>query len=566
MPRTRLFRGRADRVIGWARVILAAGSTAAVSLNPALSGRTAGLTFGILGFYCALAAISLPVGRRLHHARWYGLALHGADLAVCTAVMSLTEGPTSPFFVLFNFPVLAAALKWRWKGALWTSAAVLALFIAMGLTFSLWLPVDFQGDLFVVRCAQLLAVGLLLVYFGLHRERFFEELARLTAWPAILPDRHQDNDPLPVRSVLAHVATVFAAPRALLLWSDPEEPWIYVREWRDGQYRRERLPPDLWEQVIANPLADRLCLFETSSETMFLDAAGNLQHAPIAAVDPALRRHFEIASGIAVPVRGESIQGRLFVLDKRDLSADDLGIAAVLAARIDGAIAHAAALDLWHRTAAAEERLRVARDLHDGILQVLAGTDLKLQALRMAAGREIADQIASLQRWLVHEQRELRGFIRRLEPGATTDAAEGLDLAADLGSLAERLQQQWSMEVEVSVAPSGARLPAALCFDLHQIVRESAANAARHGKASKLWIAIAIDNEQLLLDIEDDGCGFPFKRHYSGEECMEAAIGPQSLAWRVRRLSGTLSAGSGRHGAHISITLPLGAQPARDAA
>jgi signal transduction histidine kinase len=286
----------------------------------------------------------------------------------------------------------------------------------------------------------------------------------------------------------------------------------------------------------------------------------------MAAVSPHFRRRFDIASGIAIPVKGESIEGRLFVLDKQDLSIEDLGVATVLAARIDTAIEYAAVLDLWRRTAAAEERLRVARDLHDGILQVLAGTDLKLQTLRETARTDVADQIASLQCWLRHEQRELRGFIRRLEPGARVDATESMDLASILRSLAERLQEQWAIAVKVSVEPGGAQIPAALGFDLHPLVRESAANAVRHGKASTLSVTAVVTDVQLRLEIEDDGCGFPFEGRRSGEACIRSGIGPQSLAWRVRRLSGTLSVGSDRHGARILIAIPLGAQPARSAA
>jgi signal transduction histidine kinase len=508
MPRTRLFRARADRVIGWARLILAAASIAALSLDPGLSERRSYVASVIFGCYVALAAVSLPFGRWLAHPRWFGLTLHLADLAVFTAVLCLTDGPTSPYFVLFNFSVLAAALQWRWKGALWTSVGVLGLFLVTALIFSLWLPADFEATPFLVRCAQLLAVGLLLVYFGLHQERFFEELARLTTWPEMPAGRRREQ--LPIRSVLAHVAKVFDAPRILLIWTDPEEPWIYATEWRDGEYREERLPPDVWDQVLAHPIRDRACLFGSSGKTTFLDEAGRVLPAPSPAVDLSLQR-FDIASGLSIPVRGESIEGQLFVLDKRDLSLEDLSVAAVVAARVDAAVEHAAALEMWRRTAAAEDRLRVARDLHDGILQVLAGTNLRLQSLCIMAGKEVADRIGSLQRWLVYEQRELRGFIRRLEPGAEPDRDKSVDLAADLNRLAKRLQEQGTIAVTVSVEPPDARVPATVGFDLYQLLRESAANAVRHGKASALSICVLVGNELLRLEIADDGCGFPFE-------------------------------------------------------
>ena len=79
MPRTLLFRGRADRVIGWARIILAASSIAAVSLDPLLSGSRSTLTTGIVGTYFLFAVIArilsgvgfaTRVGTALAATRW----------------------------------------------------------------------------------------------------------------------------------------------------------------------------------------------------------------------------------------------------------------------------------------------------------------------------------------------------------------------------------------------------------------------------------------------------------------------------------------------------------------
>src|SRR6476661_7272616 len=125
MPERRLFQNRADRLIGWARVIVAAGSGAALCFDPPAARTTAS---ALAGGYLAIAAAALPLARHLRYPAWYGKTLHTIDLAVFTALVYLTEGPGSPFFLLFNFSILAATLKWRWRGALWTSAAVLALF------------------------------------------------------------------------------------------------------------------------------------------------------------------------------------------------------------------------------------------------------------------------------------------------------------------------------------------------------------------------------------------------------------------------------------------------------
>jgi hypothetical protein len=72
MPAKRLFRARAERLIGWARLVLAAGSILAVSLDPLQPAGSSNLTFGVLAGYLAVALIALPLGRWLHYPPWSG--------------------------------------------------------------------------------------------------------------------------------------------------------------------------------------------------------------------------------------------------------------------------------------------------------------------------------------------------------------------------------------------------------------------------------------------------------------------------------------------------------------
>ena len=64
--------------------------------------------------------------------RWLGLATHIIDLSLFTVLIDLNEGPTSPLFVYFVFALLSAALRWRWRGVLWTPLPTLGIFIGLG--------------------------------------------------------------------------------------------------------------------------------------------------------------------------------------------------------------------------------------------------------------------------------------------------------------------------------------------------------------------------------------------------------------------------------------------------
>jgi signal transduction histidine kinase len=107
---------------------------------------------------------------------------------------------------------------------------------------------------------------------------------------------------------------------------------------------------------------------------------------------------------------------------------------------------------------ASEERIRLARDLHDGVLQSLTGVRLELRALQQAIkvdDESVIGRLHALERALAMEQRELRYFINGLKPAAAPIHDNG-SLAARLDDLGQRIALEWKTPVSIRVAP-GAR-------------------------------------------------------------------------------------------------------------
>jgi signal transduction histidine kinase len=204
--------------------------------------------------------------------------------------------------------------------------------------------------------------------------------------------------------------------------------------------------------------------------------------------------------------------------------------------------------------------MRLARDLHDGVLQSFTGVALRLEAVRRMMGDErspVTDALSDVQRILASEQRDIRFFIEELRPAP--HPADEAALEDRLTDLAVRMEREWDLHVELTLAELDSDLvPAALARDVYHIVREALMNAARHGAASVARVGVTVVRPGALrIRIADNGRGFAFSGRYSTEELIRLDLGPRTLRERVREMQGSLVLESGPAGAELNLTLPL---------
>ena len=125
-------RQRSERLIALGRGVLAGLSLLAIWLDPSEPAKYAQSTYSLLAAYLAyallLAAWAWTAGLIVVR---LALVTHAIDGLIFTALIYLTEGPTSPFFVFFVFSLFAAALRWQWQGVLWTAFAILELAVGV---------------------------------------------------------------------------------------------------------------------------------------------------------------------------------------------------------------------------------------------------------------------------------------------------------------------------------------------------------------------------------------------------------------------------------------------------
>jgi signal transduction histidine kinase len=207
---------------------------------------------------------------------------------------------------------------------------------------------------------------------------------------------------------------------------------------------------------------------------------------------------------------------------------------------------------------ATEERIRLARDLHDGVLQSLTGIGLRLAAVRSLLDKDpraAREALEPVQRLLTAEQRDLRFYIQELKPRPRRQGE--VSLAFQVTELVHRIELEWGLRAELRTGGLEEPMPESLAREVYNVIREALVNAARHGEASAVRLEIRKEGEdRLCITVADNGRGFPFQGRLSHAELAERSLGPRNLFERVSSLQGTLDLESGAGGARLEIALP----------
>jgi signal transduction histidine kinase len=281
-----------------------------------------------------------------------------------------------------------------------------------------------------------------------------------------------------------------------------------------------------------------------------------LQSALAAPVHPRFAERFAVRTLLAVTC-GE---GRLFVIDRARLTVDDLWLAQILARQISSSLEQASLAERLEETRLSEARGRVARDLHDGLLQSLTAAMLRLTAIGRVLDEATRGRLEGVQTMIGDEARRLREFIQHLTSVAPEAAMDALP--DRLESLRQHIERDWDLHVDLSMQDL-QRIPDGVAHDVYFLVREALINVARHAGASRARTTIAVDADRLHITVSDNGHGFPFEGRRDGVSLAATNLAPRMLYERTRRLGGRLVVDSGAKGARLDIEVPLSSGEAR---
>jgi signal transduction histidine kinase len=201
--------------------------------------------------------------------------------------------------------------------------------------------------------------------------------------------------------------------------------------------------------------------------------------------------------------------------------------------------------------AIANERTRLARDLHDSVAQTLYGLTLQAEAAsrKLAAGQDEAVQahLRAIREDARQTLQETRLLIFELRP----PILEELGLAAALKARIDAVEARGGTAVQLDLQELPSLDPA-LEMGLYRIAQEALNNAAKHAEATEIDVRLAQNGESVILAIADNGCGFDPAAVPNGR------VGLQGMAERVAQMKGDLQIKSTPgQGTEIFVEVPL---------
>ena len=392
--------------------------------------------------------------------------------------------------------------------------------------------------------------------FAIENARLFAEARTRAGWmsasaelASLILSTDQEGS---LEVVAARLVQLAEADRVVLVQPIPRSSLLRVLVDR-GSHAHVLDPADRVEPVELSTSSTLAGAVAESGRPLLRDS-GSASAADVDAL--AVVDGTRAGSMLAVPLRQPGAGGEVLVIargpDRPRFRPSDLEIADDLGSRLAIAFELSEARVAQQRVAILEDRARIARDLHDHVIQQLFGTGLELQAAAARLGDHAESEAVLLAvRRLDATIAQIRSLIFAItapDNGHRTARIRFMELAAEASS---------SLPRPVGVhfdGPVDLLVEGRLLEESSAVVRELLMNAVRHASADVLNLSVSVDEREVAITVHDDGRGIPTTGRRSGL---------RNLASRAEALGGAMSIQSTEGDTTVRWQVPLGGAPQR---
>ena len=494
--------------------------------------------------------------------------VHTVDIMWAAIIGVFAVGTGGPFFLYLIFALLAAALRWGMRETALTTVALVAALALDSVARARISWLEFLGEPspanFVLRTLYLVIFSFLIGYIAEAEKRGAAEAFSISSLSAKV--RVEAGLKGTIQIVMHEMLNLFSGKELLVITRETQGQLVML--WRTE--RRADGTVFTWRQLDETEQQEYLCVMgedsagavwrdrnTTSSLTLDKNGVRTQGEQCYLAARFVAEHPFRLLLACAISAAPD-VSARLLLFEPRlgGRPETQLRFLQDLANLVAPSVYNVYLLRRLRSRAAAVERARVSRELHDGVVQSLHAIAFRLYALRTRAAtspEEREQELIEVQQLVQNEAANVRDLIHQLEP----IEFDPRHLVEFLSGMVTRYRQDTGIGAQFVCDSPQVSLPPATCREIAGIVREALANVRRHSGAQHALVRLSRQHGGWMLTIEDDGRGFEFSGRFTQAQLEESRRGPLVIQQRVRALDGELMIVSkAGHGARLEIKIP----------
>ncbi len=504
--------------------------------------------------YCVILLVLVQSGRGPEPS--FCWAAHTFDI-LWPAVLCAAH---APFVVALLFVLTAAAYRWGLKETEVTAAMSSAFLLAGWALTSFgernvwhWLQDGLRFDRLASQAVCLILLSVLFGYLG-HQEKQLRK-RRLVIGRIIAAAQPEAGLRQSVEGTLRALVQVFSAKRVMLALQQHANARVFVWEaervgkTQDTAVKSSEAIASQRQEFFFSVPGHQWCAIRSRRArggqrvcSLILNREGARLHYGSCSFPEALvTRHRSSVMGVSFTLQ-DGWSGCLFLFDPGadSQTETELRFLQELVREVAPAIHSVYLLRRLRSRAKAAERARVARELHDGVIQSVIAAEMEIATLRRKAISDparIAEDLARLQDHLHQEVMNLREIMEQLRP-LDLDPRKLLSSLADVVTM---FQFETGIAASFASEVEEASLPPRVCGEIGRIVQEALFNVRKHSGARHVLVRFLSQQGLSKLIIEDDGRGFGFSGRLSLAELDAIGEGPRVIKERIRSIGAGLA-------------------------
>jgi signal transduction histidine kinase len=509
-----------DRTLAGLRVLLSISALLIIIIDPTEPNRFAGLTHAALTAYIVYSCVIYLIARRQTNFRWQTMQyVTWADVVWYSGLMTLGTGTNAAFFFFFLFAIIAGSSRGGTTLGFTLTGVCAAIFL--GINLLLIEELQLTVGRLVLRTVYLVALGYILAYWGgaeatlRNKLTFLKELT-LVANPRFGVDRT-------IRRMLRKLLDFYEGDYCFLLLGTTQRELTFYCLASDGsatditplRLREETKIPLLDpSDPITAVFREKVAFWNAQPGYRAFDP--RTQGVTELPVDGArvTAEALNVRSFITAPLRyRERVRGRVLVgsTNPAAFNVEDAAFLQQAADQVLPLIENMRIVDHLASDAAEEERRRIARSVHDRVIQPYLGLQLGLSALqkelspsvnRSAAGAsdkgiDMLEQLVTMTREGIDELRRYVGDLKQTHLDATP-------LVDSIRRFADKFESGTGIHVEVMDSAGGLAMNDRLAAEIFQMTAEALSNVHRHTESRRARIRLQVVDSSLELSVEND--------------------------------------------------------------